>query len=151
MDAVLRALAIYIILMIFTRFTGKRSLSQITTFDFVLLLIIGDSTQQALLGNDYSLMNALIVVVTLMFMDVALSLLKQRSNTVEKLMDSVPTLLVENGKPIRKHLEKARVDEEDILESARESQGLERMEQIKYAVLERAGQISIVPKEGKGG
>lgn len=150
MDAVLRSCAIYIILMIFFRIIGKRTLSQITTFDFVLLLIIGEATQQALLGDDFSLTNAAIVIVTLMFLDVALSLIKQRSQVVDQLIDGVPTLLVENGVPIKEHMEKSRVDLEDILESARESQGLERMEQIKYAVLERGGQISIVPVEGAG-
>jgi uncharacterized membrane protein YcaP (DUF421 family) len=147
MDSVLRGLGIYLILLVFFRFTGKRSLSQITTFDFVLLLIIGEATQQALLGENFSLTNALLVIVTLLFTDIALSLVKQRSKTVEKLMDSVPTLLVENGKPIKEHMERSRVDEEDILEAARETQGLERMEQIKYAVLERAGRISIIPKQ----
>lgn len=150
MDAVLRSGAIYIILMIFFRIIGKRSLSQITTFDFVLLLIIGEATQQALLGDDFSLTNAVIVIVTLMFLDVVLSLIKQRSQAVDKLIDGVPTLLVENGEPIKEHMEKSRVDLDDILESARESQGLERMEQIKYAVLERGGQISIVPMESAG-
>ena len=150
MDGVLRAAAVYVLLLIVLRFAGKRSLSEITTFDFVVLLIIGEAVAQALLGENFSLTNAAVVVITLLTMDVMLSLIKQRSNTVEKLIDSVPVLLVENGKPIKKHMEKSRVDEEDILESARELQGLERMEQIKYAVLERAGQISIVPKEGAG-
>src|SRR5690606_7009564 len=126
------------------RFIGKRSLSQITTFDFVLLLIIGEATQQALLGDDFSIVNALLVIVTLMIIDIGLSLVKQRSSKVEKLIDGVPTIRVENGQPIDEHMQKARIDREDILESARELQGLERMDQIKYAVLERDGKISII-------
>ncbi len=59
----------------------------------------------------------------------------------------MPLLLVEDGRPLKKRMDKARVDEEDILASARQSQGLERMDQIKYAVLERSGGISIVPKQ----
>ena len=64
----------------------------------------------------------------------------------EKWIDGVPTLLVQDGRPLKDRMDKARVDEEDILASARELQGLERMEQIKYAVLERGGHISIIPK-----
>ncbi|HLU11929.1 MAG TPA: YetF domain-containing protein [Oceanobacillus sp.] len=145
MDAVLRGVIVYAFLLLFFRFIGKRSLSQITTFDFVLLLIIGEATQQALLGDDFSIVNALLVIVTLMIIDIGLSLVKQRSSKVEKLIDGVPTILVENGQPIDEHMQKARIDREDILESARELQGLERMEQIKYAVLERDGKISIIP------
>jgi len=145
MDAVLRGVIVYAFLLLFFRFIGKRSLSQITTFDFVLLLIIGEATQQALLGDDFSIVNALLVIVTLMIIDIGLSLIKQRSSKVEKLIDGVPTILVENGQPIDEHMQKARIDREDILESARELQGLERMEQIKYAVLERDGKISIIP------
>ncbi len=145
MDAVLRGVIVYAFLLLFFRFIGKRSLSQITTFDFVLLLIIGEATQQALLGDDFSIVNALLVIVTLMIIDIGLSLVKQRSSKVEKLIDGVPTILVENGQPIDEHMQKARIDREDILESARELQGLERMDQIKYAVLERDGKISIIP------
>ena len=146
MDSVLRAATIYIALMIIMRIAGKRSLAQITTFDFVLLLIIGEATQQALLGQDYSLTNALIVIVTLVTLDIALSLLKRRSKTVDKWLEDVPLVIVENGVALKDRMHKARVDEEDVLSAARRLQGLERLDQIRYAVLERSGGISIVPK-----
>jgi uncharacterized membrane protein YcaP (DUF421 family) len=148
MDSVLRGGAIYITLLILFRFLGKRSLAQITTFDFVLLLIISEATQQAMLGEDNSFTNGVIIIVTLMLMDVLLSLIKQRFQTVDKIIEGVPTILVENGQVIEECMKRSRVDVEDILESARELQGLERMEQIKYAVLERSGKISIIPIEG---
>jgi len=148
MDSVLRALAIYIILLVVFRIAGKRSLSQITTFDFVLLLVIGEATQQALLGEDFSITNAFVVIITLFVLDIGLSLLKRRSRPLEKWLDSGPLIIVEDGKPIQERLRKSRVDESDILEAAREMQGLERIEQIKYAVLERSGKNSIIPKPG---
>jgi uncharacterized membrane protein YcaP (DUF421 family) len=147
MDSVMRAAAIYVLLLILFRFLGKRSLGQITTFDFVLLLIISEATQQAMLGEDNSFTNGLVVIVTLMFIDVMLALIKQRFPTVEKIIDSVPTILVENGKPFKDRMERVCVDEHDILSAARERQGLENMQQIKYAVLERDGKISIIPAE----
>ena len=146
MDAVLRAVAIYVFLLIIFRISGRRTLAEITTFDFVLLLIIGEATQQGLLGDDFSVTNAFIIIVTLIFADIALSLFKEHVPAAGKMLDGVPMLLVENGAPLRERMKKARVDEYDIMEAARQSQGLERMEQIKYAVLEVSGTISIVPK-----
>jgi uncharacterized membrane protein YcaP (DUF421 family) len=133
-------------LLIIFRVSGKRSLAQITTFDFVLLLIISEATQQALLGDDFSLINAFVVIITLIGLDIALSLLKQRSPTFELLIDDTPLIIVEDGRPLKERMDKARIDESDILASARELQGLERMDQIKYAVLERSGGVSIIPK-----
>jgi uncharacterized membrane protein YcaP (DUF421 family) len=149
MDSVLRSVAIYAILLIIFRISGKRSLAQITTFDFVLLLVIGEATQQALLGNDFSLINAFMVILTLLGLDIGLSLLKQRSKTLERWMDDTPLVVVEDGRPLKERMDKARIDESDILAAARELQGLERMDQIKYAVLERSGGVSIIPKPGE--
>jgi uncharacterized membrane protein YcaP (DUF421 family) len=149
MDSVLRAVAIYAILLIIFRISGKRSLAQITTFDFVLLLVIGEATQQALLGNDFSLINAFMVIVTLLGLDIGLSLLKQHSKWLALWMDDTPLVIVEDGRPLKERMDKARVDESDILAAARELQGLERMDQIKYAVLERSGGVSIIPKPGE--
>ena len=147
MDSVLRAATIYIALMIILRVAGKRSLAQITTFDFVLLLIIGEATQQALLGQDFSVTNAIIVIVTLVGLDIGLSLIKRHSKTIDKVLDDVPLVIVEDGVPLKDRMAKARVDEEDVLSAARHLQGLERLDQIRYAVLERSGGISIVPKK----
>lgn len=146
MDSVLRAAAVYVFVLLLFRITGKRSLSQITTFDFVLLLIVSEATQQALLGDDFSIVNAFIVIGTMIGINIALSEFKRRWNWLEKVLEDTPLVLVENGKLHRDRMEKERVDEDDILSSARKSQGLERLDQIKYAVLEREGQISIIPR-----
>ncbi|MDF5723396.1 MAG: DUF421 domain-containing protein [Rhizonema sp. PD37] len=150
MDAVLRAVAVYFFLFILFRIAGKRSLAQITTFDFILLLIVSEATQNAMLGNDYSLTNGFLVILTLIGIDILLSLWKRQSPEIGKLIDGVPLIIVEEGRPLKDRMAKARVNEDDILTAARESQGLERMDQIKYAVLERSGGISIIPKSEKG-
>ncbi len=128
------------------RVAGKRSLAQITTFDFVLLLIVAEATQQGLLGDDFSVTNAFLVVGTLVAADVGFSLVKARSGRIDKLVDSVPVILVDGGKVLKDRLDRSRVSEDDILTAARQLHGLERLEQVKYAVLERSGGISIVPK-----
>jgi uncharacterized membrane protein YcaP (DUF421 family) len=147
MYSIIRGAAVYIFLLILFRISGKRSLSQITTFDFVLLLIISEVVQQAMIANDNSMINSFLLVITLIGLDILVSLLKRYSPGFGKLVDSVPVILVENGRVLKERLEKERVDEGDILSRARELQGLERMEQIKYAILERSGGITIVPFE----
>ncbi len=146
MDSILRALAIYAFLLVIFRISGKRSLAQITTFDFVLLLVIGEATQQALLGNDFSITNAVLVILTLIGIDIGLSLVQQRFTFLGPWLDDVPVVVVEQGRMLSQRMEKARISESDILQAARTKQGLERMDQIKYAVLEHTGEISIIPR-----
>jgi uncharacterized membrane protein YcaP (DUF421 family) len=146
MDSVLRAAAIYLFLLVLFRIAGKRTLSDVTTFDFVLLLIIGEATQQALLGEDFSLTNAFLAILTLIGIDIALSSWQQRWPSLEKWLEGTPLVIVEHGQPLRERMQRVRVSDEDILTAARERQGLARMDQIQYAVLERSGGISIIPK-----
>jgi uncharacterized membrane protein YcaP (DUF421 family) len=145
MDIVMRGLAIYLFLLVVFRIAGQRTLSDATTFDFVLLLIIAEVTQQALLGEDFSVTNAMLLIVTLVGLDIALSLWKQRSRRTERILEGAPLVIIDDGKPVRERMQKARVDEEDILAAARK-EGLERMDQVKYAILERNGGISIIPR-----
>jgi uncharacterized membrane protein YcaP (DUF421 family) len=145
MDTVLRAATVYLVLLILLRIGGKRTFAQITPFDFVLLLIIGESTQQALTGEDYSITTVVIIVVTLMLIDVSISYIKQWFPRADKWIDGAPVLLVHSGEVLTERLDMSRVSEEDILEAARKLRGLERMDQIKYAVLETDGEITIIP------
>ena len=147
MDAIVRGLAVYLFLLILFRIAGRRTLGNITNFDFVLLLIISEATQNAMIGNDYSVTNGFLVILTLVGLDILFSFMKQRFPTMERYVDGLPLILVDQGRPLKDLMNRARVDEQDILASAREKHGLERMEQIKYAILETNGMISIMPKE----
>lgn len=146
MDAVLRAAAVYLFLLLIFRISGKRTLSSVTTFDFVLLLIVAETTQQALLGNDFSVTNSFLLIISLIGIDIGLSLLKEHFPMFGKVSEGVPVVILERGKPLTDRMKKARVDEADILTAARQLQGLERLDQIKYAVLERNGGITIIPE-----
>jgi uncharacterized membrane protein YcaP (DUF421 family) len=147
MDSVLRAAAVYFLLLVVFRLSGNRSIGQITTFDFVLLLIISEAIQQAMITEDYSVTNAFLLVITLVGLDVMMSLWKQRSERVERILDGLPVVLIENGKRHPKTMRMERVDESDILAAARELHGLERLDQIKHAVVEASGGITVIPKE----
>ena len=146
MESVIRPTFVYLFVLVLLRLTGRRTLAQITTFDFVLLLIISEATQQALIGVDNSMINSAIVVSTLIGLNILMSLLKQRSSWFDRLLDDIPLVIVADGKPLKDRMHQARVDEDDVLDAARENHGLERMEQIRHAILERDGQISIIPR-----
>ncbi len=146
MDTVIRAACVYALLLIIFRIAGKRSLAQITTFDLVLTLIISEAIQQALVDDDNSMTNAIILVITLVGLDIGLSLLKQRSETVDRLIEGTPVIVVDAGRLQHDRMTMERVNESEILGAAREAHGLERMDQIKYAVVEQNGHITIVPK-----
>lgn len=150
MESVLRATAIYVFLLVVFRIAGKRSLAQVTTFDFVLLLIIGEATQQALLGDDYSIVNACIVIATLILLEIVLSHVAARFPMFDRAIDGLPLIVVDNGKPLKERLKRERLDESEILAAARELHGLERMDDIKYAVLERSGGITVIPRDNRG-
>ena len=150
MNVALRGIIIYLFLLLVFRLMGKRALSDTTTFDFVLLLIISETTQQALMGNDSSLTASAILICTLMGTDLIFTLLKHRFHLFGHVSEGVALIIVENGRPLKKRMNKTKVDEEDIMHAARINFGLEKMEQIKYAVLEKDGAISIIPFDKLG-
>jgi uncharacterized membrane protein YcaP (DUF421 family) len=145
MDSVLKAVVVFFVLWAIIRVSGRRTLGEMTAFDFVLFLIIGGSTQRAITGEDYSLTNALILVATFVALDIALSLVELKSPFMRRVLSATPTILVDNGHLLAGRMRRARVTEENILEAARRLQGIERMDQIKFAILESSGDISIVP------
>jgi uncharacterized membrane protein YcaP (DUF421 family) len=142
--SVLSAAAIYVLLLVLFRIVGRRTLTQITTFDVILLLIISEATQQAMVGDDNTLVNAMVVIATLASLDMGLAHVKYRYARLEPVLDGLPIVLVSEGRPIAFHLEREKLDLDDVLESARE-QGVGRVEDIRLAVLERSGRISVLP------
>lgn len=147
MDAVLRASAVYLFLMLIFRAFGKRSLAQITMFDFVMLLIIAETTQQALLGDDFSLTNAALLIATLFSVDYLFDAVKRRLPWFDRAAEGAPLIVVKDGQPIEERLRACRIDVDDILYAARERQGIAELAKIRYAVLEKNGSITIIPKE----
>lgn len=143
----LRAAAVYLILLTVFRLTGKRTLAQVTTFDLVILLLVGEATQQALLGEDFSLVHASLVIVTLVLLQHGSDFLAWRFTPFSKVTDGVPSLLVNDGTLLEDALRLNRLDEADVMSAAREKQGLERLDQIRWAVLESSGQITVVPRQ----
>jgi uncharacterized membrane protein YcaP (DUF421 family) len=150
MDSVVRALLVYVLLLALFRVAGKRTLAHTTTFDLVLVLIISEAISNALVGSDYSFTNAALIVTTLILADIGLSLLKRQAPRLEALIDGLPLVLLRDGEPYAAHMSRERVGLDDILAAARERQGIARLEDIQEAVLERSGEISVIPRPPRG-
>jgi uncharacterized membrane protein YcaP (DUF421 family) len=146
MESFVRGLVVYLFLLLVFRIAGKRTLSEATAFDLVLLLIISETTQQAMVDNDHSMTNGALLILTLVGIDIVLSLAKQRMPFLDPILDGTAVILLRDGKVLDDRLNRERVDRKDILEAARLQLGLENLDQIKLAVLERSGKISVVPK-----
>jgi uncharacterized membrane protein YcaP (DUF421 family) len=147
MDTVLRSVAVYLFVLVVFRISGKRSLSQITTFDFILLLIVGEATQQALVGDDFSIVNAMVVISTLMTLEIVFSWMEGRWPSFDRAVGSLPVVVVEHGKLLEDRARQEGVTLSEVLAAGREKHGLERLDQFKYAILERHGGISVIPDD----
>jgi uncharacterized membrane protein YcaP (DUF421 family) len=146
MESVIRGLIVYVFVLVVFRISGKRTLAEATAFDLILLLIISETTQQAMVDNDHSMVNAAILILTLVGADILLSMVKQWFPATDPILDGTAVVLMRDGKLLQDRLNRERVDANDILESARLQLGLENLDQVKLAILERSGRISIVPK-----
>src|SRR3954447_26106257 len=147
MDTILKAVFVYAFLWAVVRVAGRRTMKEMTPFDFVLFLLIGSAMQRALTGQDYSLTNAVLIVATLTVIDVVLSLARRDWQPVERIVKGVSTIVVEDGQPLKWRLRRARLKESDVLDAARTRHGLERLDEIKFAILEASGEIAIIPYE----
>jgi uncharacterized membrane protein YcaP (DUF421 family) len=147
---VVRTALMYAFLLVLIRASGKRTLAEVTVFDFITLLVMSEATQQALTGNDFSVTNAMIVVLTLVVLNRFMDFFSMRNKTVGRILNGQPTILIDNGQIIEDELRHAEVDRGDILEHARQTQAIERLDQIKWAILERDGSISVIPRSDSG-
>ena len=118
-----------------------------TAFDFVLFLLIGGAVHRALTGQDYSLTNAFLIIATLIGIDVAMSFARRNWPDTAKVLKGVATIVVEDGQPLPWRMHRSRITVDDVLSAARRNHGLENLQQIKFAILEASGDISIIPYE----
>jgi uncharacterized membrane protein YcaP (DUF421 family) len=146
MDIVFRGIAIYVFIYLLTRVVGRRELSTLQPFDLILLIILGDSVQQGLTQDDYSVTGAVIAVGTIAALQVLTSYLSFRFRRLRPLLDGEPIVIVEDGKPIQRNMKRERITLDEVMEEARQQQ-IGSVDQIKWAVLETSGNISFIEKQ----
>jgi uncharacterized membrane protein YcaP (DUF421 family) len=146
-ELVLRSVLVYVLFLAALRLSGKRELGQFTIFDLALVLLAANALQPAITGPDASLTAAAIIVVTLFVLNAIVAYVRKHSKLARQILDFAPTTIAENGKWIEPALAKEGLDPDD-LEAALREHGLDSIKQVKIAVLEHDGSVSIVPKDG---
>lgn len=146
MLSIIRAIVAYFMLLITVRAIGRRPGGQMTPFEFVLIFFIGGISIQAVVADDHSLTNASLSVGTVAMMHVLVTYLKEKFPRFGIVVDGSPVLVFENGKWHDDRMRHHGLQTTDVLTAAR-AKGIEREEQIKYAVLERNGEISIIQRK----
>jgi uncharacterized membrane protein YcaP (DUF421 family) len=146
MDTILRAIAGYFFLVIVVRVLARRAGGQMAMFEFVIIFLIGGISITATVGHDRSLTNCTCAVITIGLLHTLVSWAKSRSPRFGAILDGSPVVIYKNGEWQQDAIANTRVNQSEILAAAR-TNGLESLDQVAYAILERNGAISIIPKE----
>jgi uncharacterized membrane protein YcaP (DUF421 family) len=145
MDIVLRAIAVFFFLYVLMRVIGRRELSTLEPFDLILLVILGDAVQQGLTQDDYSLTGSFLAVGTIAILQLGTSFLNFHFPRLRPILDGEPIVVVQDGKPIERNLQRERVTVEDILSAARR-QNIAKLDDVAWAVMETSGEITFIKK-----
>jgi uncharacterized membrane protein YcaP (DUF421 family) len=145
MDLVIRAIVVFFFIFLVTRIAGRRELSAMEPFDLILLVVLGDLVQQGITQSDESVTGTLIVISTVTLLSVAVSWISFRSSRIRLVTEGEPIVLVQDGQIIQRNLRRERLTHGDIEEEARRQQ-VASVTDIRWAILEKEGSISIIPK-----
>jgi len=146
-DIVLRTAVVYLVILLGLRLAGKREIGQMTVFDLVVLLLIANAVQNAMVGPDTSLSGGVLAAVVLLVLNSLVARLRLRWPALRRVVEGSPTVLVLRGEVITDHLRREGLDQE-TLEAALREHGLAELSDVEMAVLEIDGSISVVPVGG---
>lgn len=146
MDIVLRASAMFAFLYLLIRLLGKRELGQMTPFELVLLIVMGDLIQQGVTHNDFSLTGGLLAICTFAFWALVLSWTTYLFPKAKDLLEGAPRVIVRDGKLIEENMRRDRLTRDEILSEMRLA-GIGRLSEVAWAILEPQGKISFIAKD----
>ena len=145
MDISLRAIALFLFILLLTRVMGRRELSSLAPFDLILLVVLGDAIQQGLTQDDYSVTGAMIAITTLALLQRGTSFVSFRFGFMRRVLEGEPVVIVQDGRLIERNLRRERLTPADVSEEARHNQ-IDSLEKVRWAVLEPNGSISFIQK-----
>lgn len=145
METVLRVAIIYVFVLAGLRVLGKREFSQMSPMELVALLLIPEVASQGMIREDFSITNAIIGVATILVLVFGNSFLTHRNETAQAVVEAKPTVLAAHGILVGENLNKERITADEVYGEMRKA-GLETIEQVRWAILESDGKISIVPR-----
>jgi uncharacterized membrane protein YcaP (DUF421 family) len=143
MDIVLRATAVFFIVLLVTRVVGKRELSSLEPFDVIMLVVIGDLVQQGVTQSNYSVTGAALAILTITLLSAATAYVNYRIRALRPVLEGEPVVLVERGEIIEANMRRERLTEEELMSEARQQQ-IASLDQVEWAVLETSGRISFL-------
>ena len=144
-EIVVRTVLVFLALLIGLRVAGKREIGQMTLFDLVVILLIANAVQNSMVGADVSVQGGIVAAVVLIAVDRIVSALRLRRGIWAKLIEGAPSVLVQDGHVVEPHLRREGVSR-DELEMVMREHGVGAIDDVRLAVLETDGSISIVPR-----
>jgi uncharacterized membrane protein YcaP (DUF421 family) len=144
LEIVVRTIAVYLAILVGLRLSGKREIGQMTVFDLVVLLLIANAVQNAMVGPDNSLVGGILAAVVLLVINALVARLRLRWPRLRRWVEGTPTLLVLHGEVIPQHMRQEGIDENSLQTALREH-GIAEISGVEMAVLEIDGSISVVP------
>jgi uncharacterized membrane protein YcaP (DUF421 family) len=145
MDVVLRAALFFFVLFAIMRFVGRRELNSMEPFDLILLVVMGDLVQQAVTQSDYSVTGGILVIGTITLLTVATSYLTFKFPRVRPVLDGEPIVLISDGEVLWRNARRERITVEELQAEARQQQ-ISSLDDIRFAVLETNGKISMISR-----
>jgi uncharacterized membrane protein YcaP (DUF421 family) len=146
-ELVLRAIVIYLVLLVVLRLFGKREVGQFTLYDLVLVLLVANAVQPAITGPDTSLAGGVVIILTLVLVNYGIGQLNHRFKLFHRIFVGMATEIVVDGEYIEHNLDREGLTEDEV-ESAVREHGLSDVKEVRRAYLEPDGSISVVPREG---
>lgn len=148
LDIILRSLAVYVFIILAFRLFGKKELSQLSITDLVLILLISNAVQNAMVGPDSSLSGGLVAALTLFVLNYLIKIINFKSKIFSKVLEGEPVMLVYKGFVKHKNLQNQKITMEELEAVAREH-GLKTLKNAELIMLEKDGGISVISKELK--
>ncbi|TQS45566.1 DUF421 domain-containing protein [Cryptosporangium phraense] len=150
MEIVYRALVMFFFLWLITRVVGRTTLGELSTFELLLYVTMGDLIQQAVTQQDYSVTSGILAISVFALLTIGLGWLQRRYRRTRPLVHGVPYVVVENGEPVLETMRMERLSMDDLIGAARQ-EGFERFADIKFAVMETNGRISFFARSDSNG
>ena len=145
-EYIVRAVVVYLFLLLGLRVTGKRQISQFSSFDFILLLILSNSVQNSMNGGDNSLSGGLLLALVLIGLSWLLGILVFESKKIENYIQGKPEVLIHNGKIFEETMKKEKITHDEIYSVLRKN-GLDKISEVKFLILETNGDMSVIKKD----
>jgi len=146
MQIIVRALVLFLFVWFVTRAMGRKELSELSSFELILLIAVGDLIQQGVTGDDRSLVGAMLAVTTFALLTVSLSYLQFRFKRLRPTLEGTPVIVVLHGEPQTEMIEIERLTVDDVLDAARQ-QGIGDLAQVRVGVLESDGKFSFLKED----